>query len=177
MLEASTGSYYVVVKHRNHLAVMSANPVSFTNQFVSYDFTTNADRYYGGTNGAIQLESNVWGMIAGDADGDGEILGVDALLYETQTNSTGYKRADFNLDGVVSNDDREVFWSNNIGTMHGDGSGETILKPALKIHPARKTLMAESTNIFSASGGTGTITWAFVKNPSGGQLYSCPPPR
>ena len=42
MLEASTGSYYVVVKHRNHLAVMSADPVSFNNRFVSYDFTTNA---------------------------------------------------------------------------------------------------------------------------------------
>ena len=74
MLEASTGTYYVEIKHRNHLAVMSMNPVPFTDRFVSYDFTTNVDQYYGGTNGAIQLESNVWGMIAGDADGDGEIL-------------------------------------------------------------------------------------------------------
>ena len=143
----------------------------FTNRFVSYDFTTNADRYYGGTNGAIQLESNVWGMIAGDADGDGEILEVDALLYETQTNQTGYKRADFNLDGVVSNDDRDVFWSNNMGRCTAIAQGETILKPALKIQPARKTLLAESTNIFSASGGTGTIAWAFVKNPSGGTNF------
>ena len=128
-------------------------------------------RYYGGTNGAVQLESNAWGMIAGDADGDGEILAVDALLYDTQTNSTGYKRADFNLDGVVSNDDRDVFWSNNMGRCTAMAQGETILKPALKIQPARKTLLAESTNIFSASGGTGTITWAFVKNPSGGTTF------
>ncbi len=129
--EAHAGSLHGdllrVVKHRNHLAAMSANPVSFTNRFVSYDFTTNANRYYGGTNGAVRLESNAWGMIAGDADGDGEILGVDALLYDTQTNSTGYKRADFNLDGVVSNEDREVFWSNNIGRCTAVAQGETIL--------------------------------------------------
>ena len=168
MLEASTGSYYVVVKHRNHLAGMSANPAPFTNRFVSYDFTLDADQYYGNTNGAIQLESHVWGLIAGDADGDGEILGVDALLYNAQTNSTGYKRADFNLDGVVSKNDREVFWNSNVGRCTMVAQGETILKPALKIHPGRRTLLTESEHNFSASGGTGTITWAFVKNPSGG---------
>ena len=170
MLEASTGSYYVAIKHRNHLAVMSAEPVPFTNRFVSYDFTPGADQYYGNTNGAIQLESNVWGLIAGDADGDGEILGVDALLYDTQTKSNGYKRADFNLDGVVSNDDREVFWHSNVGRRTTVAQGETILKPALKIYPGRRTLPTASELTFSASGGTGTITWAFVKNPSGGTI-------
>jgi Tol biopolymer transport system component len=172
MLEASTGSYYVVVKHRNHLAVMSANPVPFTNSPVSYDFTTNVNRYYGGTNGAVQLESNAWGMIAGDADGDGEILQVDALLYDTQANSTGYERADFNLDGIVSNDDLSVFWSNNMGRCTAVVQGETILKPVLKIYPNRRTLLAGSNYIFSASGGTGTISWAFVKNPSGGEILA-----
>ena len=170
MLEASTGSYYVAIKHRNHLAVMSAEPVAFTNQMVSYDFTRNVDHFYGGTNGAVRLESNAWGMIAGDADGDGEILNVDALLYDTQTNSTGYKRADFNLDGVVSHDDHDIFWSNNVGRGTTIVQGETILKPTLKIQPARKTLLAESTNTFFASGETGTITWAFAKNSSGGTI-------
>ena len=175
MLEASAGSYYLAIKHRNHLAVMSANPVPFTNQFVSYDFTPDADRYYGGANGTVELESNVWGMIAGDADGDGEILEVDALIYDTQTNTIGYRRADFNLDGVISNEDRDILWSNNLGRCAAVAQGETILKPALKIRPARKTLVAESTNIFSASGGTGTIAWAFVKNPSRGSITATYP--
>jgi len=49
------GSYYIVVRHRNHLPIMSANPVSFTNAGVtSYDFTTGSDKYYG-TGGAVQL--------------------------------------------------------------------------------------------------------------------------
>ena len=75
--EVSAGYYSVVVKHRNHLAVMSAQPVAFTNYLITYDFTTGADRYCGGSNAAVQLEPGVWGMIAGDADGDGEILAVD----------------------------------------------------------------------------------------------------
>ena len=175
LLEASTGTYYAVVKHRNHVAAMSAEPVAFTNQRVSYDFTTNAAQFYGGTNGAVRLESNAWGMIAGDADGDGEILGVDAFLYDTQTNSMGYKRADFNLDGVVSNEDREVFWNRNQGRRAAMSQGETILKPALKLHPSRKTLLSGSTNLFCASGGTGTIHWACVKNPSGGTYIPTPP--
>ncbi len=49
-------SYYIVVSHRNHLPVMSANPVPFTNAAVTnYDFTTGSDKYYGGTNAAKQL--------------------------------------------------------------------------------------------------------------------------
>ena len=43
MVEASTGTYYLAVKHRNHLAAMSAEPVAFTNQRVSYDFTPSAE--------------------------------------------------------------------------------------------------------------------------------------
>jgi hypothetical protein len=47
--------YYIVVKHRNHLPVMSANSVNLLNSTVtSYDFTTGSDKYFG-TNGAKQL--------------------------------------------------------------------------------------------------------------------------
>ena len=38
----AAGYYSIVVKHRNHLAVMSAQPVAFTNYLVTYDFTTGA---------------------------------------------------------------------------------------------------------------------------------------
>ncbi len=49
------GNYYIVVKHRNHIPIMSSAAVSFTNAGVnSYDFTTGSDKYYG-TDGAIQI--------------------------------------------------------------------------------------------------------------------------
>ena len=54
-LDAPDGDYYIVIKHRNHLSVMSANKVSLnsTNSTL-YDFTTGSDKYYG-TGGAKLL--------------------------------------------------------------------------------------------------------------------------
>jgi len=83
-LEVGTGAYHVVVHHRNHLTAMTAAPVVFTNRQISYDFTTGAGQSYGGSNSVIELEPGVWGMIAGDADGDGAILPVDTNLWQTQ---------------------------------------------------------------------------------------------
>jgi hypothetical protein len=104
-LECSPGHYYLVAKHRNHLAAMSAEPVAFTNVLITYDFTTTPDRYYGGTNACVELEPGVWGMIAGDADGDGKITPVDRAIVTRQMGMTGYLSGDLNLDGVVSSDD------------------------------------------------------------------------
>ena len=85
-------------------------------------------------------------MIAGDADGDGEILEVDAFLYETQDKPDRLQARDFNLDGVVSHDDRDVFWSNNMGRCTAIAKGETILKPALKIQSAATNIVGGLAN-------------------------------
>lgn len=52
-LGVNPGDYYIVVKHRNHLAIMSADKVTLPNAVI-YDFTTGSDKYYG-TGGAKQL--------------------------------------------------------------------------------------------------------------------------
>ena len=44
---AASGDYYVVVRHRNHLAVMSAGVVALSAASTAYDFTTGTDKYYG----------------------------------------------------------------------------------------------------------------------------------
>ena len=49
------GNYYIVIKHRNHLAVMSKNAVALNGTTSTlYDFTTGSDKYYG-NGGAKQL--------------------------------------------------------------------------------------------------------------------------
>jgi len=55
-LNAPEGNYYIVIKHRNHLAVMSANaiPLNGTTSTL-YDFTTGSNKYYG-SSGSKQLE-------------------------------------------------------------------------------------------------------------------------
>jgi hypothetical protein len=96
---------YLVISHRNHLAVMSAQPLIFTNQTFTYDFTTGREKYYGGTNACVELEPGVWGMIAGDADGDGKITPTDRKIVEQQRGKTGYLQGDLNLDGKVDGGD------------------------------------------------------------------------
>jgi hypothetical protein len=84
LLETGTGTYYMVIRHRNHLTTMTAAPVSFTNRQVSYDFTASAEQNVGGTNAVVEVEPGIWALIAGDADGDGAVLPVDTNIWQTQ---------------------------------------------------------------------------------------------
>lgn len=96
---------YLAVKHRTHLAVMSPQPLSFTNVLTTYDFTTGSDRYFGGTNGGVEIEPGVWALRSGDTDGDGRITPVDRSIVTQQLGMTGYLVGDLNLDGVVNDED------------------------------------------------------------------------
>jgi len=106
LVEVSPGnSLYVVVKYRNHLAAMSSEPLVFSNLLTSFDFTTGPGKYMGGTNACVELEPGVWGMVAGDADGDGKVTDVDRLIVSNSLGKTGYLNADLNLDGIVNGND------------------------------------------------------------------------
>ena len=66
------GNYYIVVRHRNHLAIMTSNPITMSDYPTtnSYDFTTAQSQAYG-TNPMANLGNGNYGMIAGDVNGDG----------------------------------------------------------------------------------------------------------
>ncbi|GEM_PF-157048 len=111
-LGAPEGNYYIVIKHRNHLAVMSNTPVTLnTSTAVTYDFTTSESKYYG-TGSAVQLESGVWGMWGGDADGSGVIDAADRNSTWNDRNNSGYLNSDVDLSGVVDAADRNKTWNN-----------------------------------------------------------------
>ncbi len=111
-MPVSDGNYYIVIKHRNHLAVMSAGAVSLNGTTSSlYDFTTSASQFYG-TDGAIELETNAWGMISGDADGSGVIDAGDRNSTWNDRNKSGYEDSDVDLSGVVDAGDRNKTWNN-----------------------------------------------------------------
>lgn len=103
------GSYYVVVRHRNHLPLMSASPVAFNGTATSYDFTTGQTQAFG-TNPMFALAGGVFGMKAGDVDRNGSVqftgTGSDrrAILMTVGTFDptipvSGYLDTDANLDG------------------------------------------------------------------------------
>ena len=120
----SPGDYYIVIRHRNHLAVMSASAVSLSNTGTTYDFTTGdgSQFYPGNGSGAKLLESspsNVWGMIAGDGNSDNIIDARDKNNFWRTENGTSWsysKYSDFNLDGNLDATDKNNFWRPNNGT-------------------------------------------------------------
>jgi hypothetical protein len=108
-----SGNYYIVIRHRNHLAVMSSSSVSLTNKSSIYDFTNSLSKYYGGD--ANLLTTGVYGMYGGDANRDGMITTADFNLFNPDNRQAkeGYLYTDFNLDGMVTTADFNIFNPNN----------------------------------------------------------------
>jgi hypothetical protein len=105
-VDVSSGAMlYLVVKHRNHLATTSAQPLPFTNTLTTYDFTAGPSSHLGGSNACLEVEPGIWALRAGDADGDGRITAVDRSIVTQQLGMTGYLAGDLNLDGVVNDED------------------------------------------------------------------------
>jgi hypothetical protein len=112
-----SNNLFVVVHHRNHLGILSANALFPSGGNYSYDFTTDFDKTFGGILGCIELASGLWGMMGGDGDCDGEILMEDMnVLWHPNAGKSGYLQGDFNLDGQIDNKDKDDCWQPNYGS-------------------------------------------------------------
>ena len=129
-LNSAPGSYYIALRHRNHLGVMTASamPLSYTPTTV--DFTLSGTATYG--TDARKSSFGVMLMWAGDVSFDTRIAytgaGNDrdpiltAIGGTIPTNTIlGYRREDLNMDGVVkytgSNNDRDIILQNIGGSI------------------------------------------------------------
>jgi len=107
-LYASSGTYHLVFKHRNHLSVMTTNTFALSNTPTTIDFTT--EPLYG-TNAAKTINGlNI--LHSGDANGDGTVNAADRSKIWNDRNLTGYLESDLNLDGVCNAADRSNAWNN-----------------------------------------------------------------
>ena len=106
------GDYYIVVRHYNHLAVMSSG-LCVLNGITPYswDFTGSESQYYG-SGGCALLEANTWGMLAGDSNGSGIVTNSDKDPIIGALNQVGYNDADINLSGIVTNADKDKIIEN-----------------------------------------------------------------
>jgi len=111
--DAPAGNYYVVIRHRNHLAVMSATAqsVASTPPGSAYDFSTALSQAYLNGQKAIGIK---FGMFTGDANSDGQVTGSDFNVFDTAFRSaqTGYRISDWNLDAQVTGSDFNLFDTN-----------------------------------------------------------------
>jgi hypothetical protein len=107
---------YAVVFHRNHLPVISANPLININGTCIFDFSSGELQALGGNIAHKQLSNNAWGLIAGDGDANFTINVSDHNdLWSIQAGRFGYFAGDFNLNGQVDNSDKNDFWVINNG--------------------------------------------------------------
>ena len=95
------GNYYVVIIQRNHLGVMSSNPVPLTNGNLSYDFTTGEDKAYG-YNAMANLGDGVFGMYGGDSDSNGIINDADINDVGNSLFLNNYLLPDLDLNSKVN---------------------------------------------------------------------------
>ncbi|MEI6899004.1 MAG: cohesin domain-containing protein [Bacteroidota bacterium] len=106
------GSYYIVIRHRNHLAIMSAAGVSLSTSSALYDFSTDQAKAYG-TNPMVALTGGGYGMFTGDANSDGHVFTNDFTLWRQLLGTSGvYTNSDFNMDGNVFTNDFTKFRAN-----------------------------------------------------------------
>jgi len=99
-----SASYYITVKHRNHLATVSQLK-SFASTAVTYDFTSAATQAYGSNMKA--LSGGKYGVYAGDLNGDGfvDINDSGPTIISVRSGSVGYLLTDINGDGYVDIND------------------------------------------------------------------------
>ncbi len=103
-------SYYIVIRHRNHLAVVSERPVNFSTGTASWDFTDNLAQYYG--NDAALLMEGVYGMWAGDGNQSGIVTIADINVSLNNRDHVGYHLGDHNLSGIVTISDANIAFKN-----------------------------------------------------------------
>jgi uncharacterized protein (TIGR02145 family) len=109
-----TGNLYVIIRHRNHLAIMSSGALTNNGGVYAWDFTDQPGKAY--LDGQKLIGTNVFGMAGGDSDANGIIGQSDKdANWTPDAGEMGYKPGDLSLDAQVNNLDKVDVWEPNIG--------------------------------------------------------------
>ncbi len=106
----SAGSYYIVVRHKSHLAVMSKSSISIPNA-TAYDFTAPGAAYGGGP--LLDMGGGNFALHGGDLNQDGAMTFQDFNIYLSDPSAIyNYLPQDINLDGLVTVADYNIYKKN-----------------------------------------------------------------
>jgi len=104
-------NYHFLIRHRNHLDVISALPLTADLE-MTLDFTTNTNTAFG----PEQMKAAVDGtalLHSGDVNGDGLIQVSDYdLWFNNNAVLNTYLNTDFNLDGLIQTTDYDAWFLN-----------------------------------------------------------------
>lgn len=108
-LGITAGQYWVVVRHRTHLDVMSLSTVLLDGVNPGF-YNFNASGAYG--NGLKTLPTGAKVMMEGDVNQDGLITAADRSILWNNRNLAGYHSEDSSMDGICAAADRSQNWNN-----------------------------------------------------------------
>ena len=137
---ASADDYYVVINHRNHLGIMTANPISLNSTATNIDFTDASNPITFGTNAqtTFGMPTDTLGMWSGNVNGNNTVIylggsndsnGIkDAVLNDAGNTTSsnlftffGYNNGDVDMDGVIQ--------------YQGSGNDSNVVKDIILSHP------------------------------------------
>jgi len=113
-LAVDPGSYFMVIRHRNHLPIMSQNACQFVESGFCYNVDLSQESNIYGSNAFKELKTGIFGMAASDMNPDGEITTADYTIWYNSffQGDYGYEAADINFDGEITTTDY-INWYNN----------------------------------------------------------------
>ncbi|MFZ4542423.1 MAG: choice-of-anchor V domain-containing protein [Saprospiraceae bacterium] len=100
---APVGSYYIAVRHRNHLGFRTANTIALSSTTTALNLSNNSVALYG-LSPMVAINGSLNKMNGGDANSDGSIDAFDSIEWENQNGlfmNAFSLNADYNLDGSV----------------------------------------------------------------------------
>ena len=109
VFSAQSATVRVVIKHRNHLAIMS-NDITNFNSAKTYDFSSGLAQALndGGDPAQMKLNNGVWTMIGGDVFNDMTLDASDGPIFNAAFSGgifDQYVVSDINMDGAVDGSD------------------------------------------------------------------------
>jgi hypothetical protein len=113
-----SGSYYLVVNHRNGIETWSASPLVFSGSALNYNFTDAASKAYG--NNMIQVDPGKWAFFSGDVNQDDIVDSGDLNLVDNASTAItmGYVTEDVNGDGLVDSGDMIAVDNNSTAIVY-----------------------------------------------------------
>jgi hypothetical protein len=102
--QSFNGSYFITVKHRNSIPIVSAFPVSFAGNAIVLNFDANASVF---GNNLLFMTDGHGVMYGGDVNQDGLVDSGDMIPVDNGSRlyMTGYIIEDTNGDGLIDSGD------------------------------------------------------------------------
>lgn len=109
------GDYYLVIQHRNHLGLMTDATITLSDTTTTINFSDNSTTILGGSNAMVDMGNDVFAMISGDYNENGQIQNSDVNEVIQLLGGSGYNHADMDMNGQIQNTDINNLLNTNIG--------------------------------------------------------------